>query len=137
MSDTDDIEALREERRQELLDATDESPDSTGDDTPDEPIHVEANLQETVSQHPVVLLEFYADWCGPCQMLEPVLESIAAGTDAAVVKVDVDQAQQLASQYQVRGVPTLMVFDDGEVVERMTGARDQETLERLVEQYAA
>jgi thioredoxin 1 len=135
MSDTDDIDRLREQKRETLLGSSEGSEDAS---TPGEPIHVDGSeeLQETVGEYPVVLLEFYADWCGPCKMLEPVLEELAATTDAAVAKVDVDQNQRLASQYQVRGVPTMVLFDDGEVAEQMTGARDQNTLERLIENHA-
>jgi len=75
--------------------------------TADEPVHVEgqSQLDELVDTGGVVLADFYADWCGPCQMLEPVVEKLAAETDATVAKVDVDANQRLASAYGVRGVP--------------------------------
>jgi thioredoxin 1 len=84
----------------------------------------------------VVLVDFYADWCGPCQMLEPVVASLAAETEAAVAKVDVDANQQLASQYGVRGVPMLLLFADGEAVEQMVGVKQKGELAGLVERYA-
>ncbi|MFB6296841.1 MAG: thioredoxin family protein [Halobacteriales archaeon] len=152
MSDADDLEDLRERKRQELIESveggTGNAKSSPGREdqattnepaTPGEPIHVDGreNLQETVDRYPVVLLEFYADWCGPCKQLEPVLESLAETTDAAIAKVDVDANQELAAEYQVRGVPAMVLFADGEAVEQLTGARDQHTLERLIGQYAA
>lgn len=135
MSDTEDIDRLREQKRETLLGSSERTEEAT---TPDEPIHVDDSeeLQETVSEYPVVLLEFYADWCGPCKMLDPVLAELASTTDAAIAKVDVDQNQRLASEYQVRGVPTMVLFDGGEVAEQMTGARDRDTLERLIEESA-
>jgi len=83
----------------------------------------------------VVLVDFYADWCGPCQMLEPIVESIAAETDAAVAKVDVDANQQLAAQYGVRGVPTLVLFAGGEKVQEMVGVQQKEALVAAIEQH--
>jgi Thioredoxin domain-containing protein len=88
-----------------------------------------------VTEHDVVLVDFYADWCGPCQMLEPTVKSLAAETDATVLKVDIDQHQSLAQRYQVRGVPTLLVFNNGETVEEIVGVRDESTLRSLIGQY--
>jgi thioredoxin 1 len=104
---------------------------------PAEPIHVDGSeeLQDAISTYDVVLVDFYADWCGPCKMLEPTVESLAESTDAAVAKVDIDRNQQLAQQYQVRGVPTLQLFSDGQAVEQVVGVRDESTLRSLIEQY--
>ena len=106
-------------------------------DTPDEPVHVDgqAELDDAVADYDVVLADFYADWCGPCQMLEPVVETLAEETDAAVTKVDVDANQQLAGEYGVRGVPTLVLFADGEPVERLSGMQDDAQLRNLVQSY--
>ena len=88
------------------------------------------------TEYDVVLVDFYADWCGPCKMLEPTVEAIARKTDAAVAKVDVDQHQGLASQYGVRGVPTLLVFADGKQVEQIAGVQDEANLTKLVERHS-
>ena len=108
-----------------------------GSSTPGEPVHVTGpdHLDELVNDGGVVLVDFYADWCGPCKMLEPVVERIAAETAATVAKVDVDSQQALASQYRVQGVPTLHLFADGEQVEQLVGARDEGALRSLVERY--
>ena len=102
---------------------------------PSEPIRLggEDELESLVSSYDVVLVDFYADWCGPCQMMEPTIETLAAETDAAVVKVDVDQFQSLAAQYGVRGVPTLLVFAGGEMEERLVGAQSEEALSDAIE----
>ena len=104
---------------------------------PNEPVHVDgqADLDATVAENGVVLADFYADWCGPCQMLEPVVETIAAETDAAVAKVDVDANQPLAQAYGVRGVPTLVLFADGEQVEEIVGVQREDQLRSLVDRY--
>lgn len=103
-----------------------------------EPINVSgsAEFEELISGGETVLVDFHADWCGPCQMIEPIVEEIAAETDAIVAKVDVDANQPLAQDYGVRGVPTLMIFDAGEAVERLVGVQSSDQLTAVVERYA-
>ncbi|NLV07963.1 thioredoxin [Haloarcula rubripromontorii] len=105
--------------------------------TTNEPLHIDGadQLNDVVGKHDVVLVDFYADWCGPCQMLEPVVKALAAETDATVAKVDVDANQQLAQSYGVRGVPTLIVFADGEQVEEIVGVKGEADLRALIESY--
>lgn len=90
---------------------------------------------ELVADHDVVLVDFYADWCGPCQMMEPALEAVAEAGEAVVAKVDVDRLQPVARQFNVQSVLTLLLYADGERVERLVGMQDQETLFGLVDQY--
>jgi thioredoxin 1 len=127
---------------QPTRDTGDESANELQNDgagTPSEPIHVDsaAHLEETVGANDVVLVDFYADWCGPCKMIEPTVAEIAAETDAAVAKVDVDAHQQLAAEYGVQGVPTLLLFADGAVAERMVGVKRKEALVSLIQEYSA
>lgn len=71
-----------------------------------------------------VLLDFWASWCGPCRMVGPVLDEIAAErSDIKVCKVNVDEEQELASQFKIMSIPTLMVVKDGKVVNQSMGAR--------------
>ena len=89
------------------------------------------NFQEEVVQADVpVLVDFFATWCAPCQMLAPVLEEVAEEVEgrAKVVKVDVDEEQQLASLYGVMSIPTLLVFKNGEVAEQSVGAKPKADL---------
>ena len=95
-----------------------------------EPIHVTSkeHLDELVDEHDVVLVDFYADWCGPCKMLEPTVEEIAAETDAAVLKVDIDELQDLARDAGVRSDPTLQFYAGGEEAKRLIGVQDKDDL---------
>jgi len=104
----------------------------------DEPVHVGSadDLDDLVAAHDVVVADFYADWCGPCQALEPIVERLAAETDAVVAKVDVDVHQRLAMEYGVRGVPTLVFFAGGEQVDQTVGVPAEATLRSTVEEYA-
>lgn len=71
-----------------------------------------------------VLVDFWAEWCGPCKMIAPILDEIAVehGDSLSIAKVNVDEAGEIAQRYQVLSIPTLLVFNDGEVAKRMVGA---------------
>jgi thioredoxin 1 len=145
MSDADDAdderEAIRERKREQLRRRIegDGEPGPGDDATPDAPVHVESpeHFRELVGDHGVVLVDYYADWCGPCKMLEPVVESIAADTDAVVAKVDVDRHQGLAGEAGVRGVPTLVVYQDGSPAERLVGMQEESRLRSVLASVGA
>ncbi len=82
-----------------------------------------------------VLVDFYADWCGPCKQLAPVLERISEDlTEGRIVKVNVDHSKRLASRYNVRSIPTLLVFVDGQLVDRAVGFQNERELRSLLQQ---
>jgi thioredoxin 1 len=82
----------------------------------------------------ITLVDFYADWCGPCRMLTPVLEKVAKEVrgKASIAKLDVDSAQRVASTFQVTSIPTLILFQNGKEVGRIVGLKDAETLKQFV-----
>lgn len=84
-----------------------------------------------------VLIDFYADWCGPCKMLGPILKQVkdALGNDIKIVKIDVDKNQMLAGKYQVRGVPTMLLFKDGKQVWRESGVLQKNDLIRIIKSH--
>lgn len=95
----------------------------------------ENEFQATVSSG-VVLVDFFANWCGPCKMVGPILEKIDPEFPTIqFVKVDVDQSQKLAMQFQVQSIPTLLVFKDGQVVERQVGFSGEPQLKKMLEKY--
>lgn len=88
---------------------------------------------EVLNTSGTVLVDFFATWCGPCKMLSPVLERVAdKHSDIKVVKVDVDKAPDLASRYGVMGVPTMIVFKDGQISTKSVGYKNEAGVEALL-----
>jgi thioredoxin 1 len=94
----------------------------------------EANFAELVLNSDVpVLVDFYADWCGPCRMVAPVLEELAQETtDARIVKVNVDHSPQLAARYNITSIPSLKAFVDGKVVDEQVGLAGKARLKAML-----
>lgn len=84
-----------------------------------------------------VLVDFYAEWCGPCKTLMPILEQVKSelGDGIKIVKIDVDKNQVLAANYQIKGVPTLMLFKDGNQVWRQSGVLQKDDLIKVVQSH--
>jgi|7_EtaG_2_1085326.scaffolds.fasta_scaffold00802_4 thioredoxin 1 len=87
------------------------------------------NFQRNVGDG-AAIVDFYADWCGPCKRQAPIMENIARriGPDAKVYKVNVDESAELASRYNVTSIPTILIFKDGKVVESMVGLKSESAL---------
>ena len=100
----------------------------------------EKNFDENVleSRRPVVV-DFWADWCGPCRAVAPLLEELASefSERATVAKLNVDEAKTLASQYGIRSIPSLLFFQDGRVVDRVVGVASREELASRLDRIVA
>ncbi|AJR04426.1 thioredoxin [Siansivirga zeaxanthinifaciens CC-SAMT-1] len=92
---------------------------------------------EIINQDKLVLVDFFAEWCGPCKMMSPILKEVkdALGTSVSIIKIDVDKNQTLASKYQVRGVPTLMLFKNGQPLWRQSGVLQKNELIALLKSH--
>lgn len=86
--------------------------------------------EEVLEADTPVLVDYYADWCGPCIMLGPIIEEVAKEFEGKIKvgKLNVDENRQTASQYQIMSIPTLIIFKDGKIVERLTGLQSKEIL---------
>lgn len=104
-----------------------------------EPIHVNDNsFEKTVLKSPLpVLVDFWAPWCAPCRMMSPVIDKIAAqyAGRLLVSKVDTDQNPDWAERYRVRGIPTLLFFSGGQVLNQQVGVVSYESLQQMVDHF--
>lgn len=87
-------------------------------------------FQDIINSEKPVLVDFFATWCGPCQMLSPILKEVkdSLGEDVSIIKIDVDKNQALATQYQVRGVPTMLLFQKGQTLWRQSGVLSKQQI---------
>ncbi len=93
-----------------------------------------ATFKDVIAGKKPVLVDFSAEWCGPCKMMVPILDQVKdeLGDDVKVIKIDVDKNKDLAAAYAVQGVPTLMIFKDGSLKWRESGVRQAQELVELV-----
>ena len=92
---------------------------------------------EVLNSKKPVLLDFYADWCGPCQMMKPRLLDVAEriGEDAKVIQIDVDKEKELAARFRIQSVPTLIIFKNGNQLWRQSGMISANALVKLLKDY--
>ena len=86
----------------------------------------DGNITEVLKSNKITVLDFWAPWCGPCRMLGPIIEELAtSNADIAIGKLNVDENSESASRYGVRGIPTIIFFKDGEIVDKIVGVKSK------------
>ena len=93
-----------------------------------------SNFNTIIQSEKPVLIDFFATWCGPCKMLGPILKEVkdSLGDRISIIKIDVDKNQQIASQYQVRGVPTMILFQKSKQLWRQSGVLNKEEIIKII-----
>jgi thioredoxin 1 len=95
---------------------------------------MKSSFDKIIASDTPVLIDFFADWCGPCKMLAPILKQVKdeMGDAVKIVKIDVDKNQSLASKYQVKGVPTMMLFKNGKQLWRQSGVLQKNDIVNII-----
>lgn len=97
-----------------------------------------SSFTEIINQNRPVLVDFFAEWCGPCKMMSPILKEVKAelNDEVSILKIDVDKNQNLAAKFQVRGVPTFVLFKDGKQVWRQSAMLQKNDLISVIKQHS-
>jgi thioredoxin 1 len=96
-----------------------------------------SNLTEILNGDTPVLIDFFAEWCGPCKMMTPVLKDLKddLGDEVIILKIDVDKNNAIAAKYQIKGVPTFMIFKQGKMLWRQSGMLQKQDLIELIDKF--
>lgn len=96
-----------------------------------------SNFDKVITENKLVLIDFWATWCGPCKIVSPIIEKIASDYEnkLIVAKVDIDKARDIAQNYNIQSIPTVILFKDGKIVSRQIGAMSFEEYEKEINKY--
>jgi len=131
-----ELERIKRAKLQEMMRSTAE--EKKEKPALSKPVEVtDATFKETIQNHPLVVVDCWASWCGPCQMVAPVIEEMARDYAGRILfgKLNVDENREVATQYQIMGIPTLLVFKNTKLVDRIVGAMPRQTLEPKITRY--
>jgi len=133
-----DIEEIRKKKLQQLRKQNMNGGNIMETNWPDTPIILlDADLDENVKKYPLVVIDCWAPWCGPCRMIGPVIEELAQEMKGKIVfgKLNVDENPQTSMKYKIMSIPTLLVFKNGALVDRLIGAMTKEMLQEKLKKH--
>jgi thioredoxin 1 len=133
-----ELQKIRAKRLEELKMAYEGNQGNSGGDWPNEPVPLtEANFEDFVKKYPLIVIDCWAPWCGPCRMVGPVVEELAKEHQGKVVygKLNTDENQNIAMKYNIMSIPTFLIFKDGELIARPVGAMPKPALEATIMEH--
>ncbi len=132
-----ELEEIKKKKKEQYLNKFAKG-EKNMENMPDKPIKVtDADFEDTIKKYDTVVVDCWAPWCGPCRMIGPVIEELANEMHGNVVfgKLNVDDNKQVAAKYQIMSIPSLLVFKNGEIVDKIIGAMPKQVLKPKIEQY--
>lgn len=134
--DDTELERIRQEKLRRLLQERENPPRKT-EDLPSVIVLTDFNFKETVRKHPLMLVDFWAPWCGPCRIVSPIVEELAEELKGKVAfgKLNVDENRGTAADFQIFSIPTLVIFKDGVEVDRVIGAVPKKMIKAALERH--
>ncbi len=139
MTFDDEVRRINERKFEEMLKQS-SKPKESAPAASGKPVELtDANFREAVKSSPVVVVDFWAPWCGPCRAVSPVLEQLASemAGQATFAKLNVDDNPVTSQQFGIQGIPTIMVFKDGEPVDGLVGAAPKQMIEARIRPYVS
>ena len=130
----DELEEIKRRKMEQMMNKSAES----SLDLLDKPVVVtDATIDAVVSKYPVFILDCWAEWCGPCRMIGPIIEQLATEMKGKAVfgKLNVDENMQTANKYRISAIPTLMIFKDGKLIDKLVGAYPKPALAAKIQKF--
>lgn len=136
VTQVDELERIKRRKQQEMMKAG--KPQEPKEDWPDKPVELtDESFKETTRRYPLVVVDCWAAWCAPCRIIAPVVEELARDYKGKIVfgKLDVDSNQTTAMQHGIMSIPTLLIFKNGQLVDRVVGAMPRRGLEPRITRH--
>jgi len=137
MEEDEELEKIKRRKLGQLM-KKDTEPEKKRKPALNKPVEVsDATFKDMIQNYPLVLVDCWAPWCGPCHVVAPVIEEMARDYAGRILfgKLNVDENRRVATQYQIMGIPTLLVFQNGKLVDRIVGAMPRQMLEPRITRY--
>ena len=137
MERDEELEKIRQKKLKQLMESVVETEEKK-ESTLNKPLEVTDGIfKETIQNHSLVVVDCWAPWCAPCHIVAPIIEELARDYAGKILfgKLNVDENREVAAQYQIMGIPTLLVFKDGKLADRIVGAMPRQVLERKMTGY--
>jgi len=133
----DELDEIKRKKMEKMMKDMNKPP-APSIELPDKPVIVtDATIDSMTSAYPLFILDCWAEWCGPCRMIGPIIEQLAAEMKGKAVfgKLNVDQNMQTANKYRISAIPTLMIFKDGKLIDKLVGAYPKPALTAKLQKY--
>ncbi len=134
----DELQEIRKKKLEQLLEYYSNGGENMDKNLPNTPIHItDADFDQHVKTHNIIVIDCWAPWCGPCRMLTPIIEELAKEMQGKITfgKLNVDENQQTSMKYNIMSIPTLLIFKQGKLVDQLVGALPKETLKKKFSSY--